>query len=86
MAWEHREGSGSLFKNDQKGNEKAPGYRGEILLGGVLYELAGWLKEGKNGKFFSISGKPKENVNHSQGYKSQVGDEKEEIDDSGIPF
>jgi len=60
MAWEHREGSGSLFKNDQKGNEKAPGYRGEILLGGVLYELAGWVKEGNTGKFFSLAGKPKE--------------------------
>jgi hypothetical protein len=48
-----------LFKAEQK-SEKAPGYRGEILLGGVTYELAGWVKEGKNGKFFSLSGKPKE--------------------------
>jgi hypothetical protein len=58
MAWEPKEGSGSLFKAEQK-SEKAPGYRGEILLGGVLYELAGWIKEGKSGKFFSLSGKPK---------------------------
>lgn len=57
--WEPKEGSGSLFKADQKGNEKAPGYRGDIMLGGVVYEIAGWVKEGKNGKFFSLNGKPK---------------------------
>ena len=74
-----------MFKAEQK-SEKAPGYRGDIMLNGVVYEIAAWVKEGKNGKFFSLSGKPKETVNRSQGYKSQVGDEKEEIDDSGIPF
>ena len=59
MAWEPKEGSGSLFKAEQK-SEKAPGYRGDIMLGGVVYEIAAWVKEGKNGKFFSLSGKPKE--------------------------
>jgi hypothetical protein len=84
LAWEQKEGSGSLFKAEQK-SEKAPGYRGDIMLGGVVYEIAAWVKEGKNGKFFSLSGKPKENVNRSQGYKSQAGDEKEELSDD-IPF
>jgi hypothetical protein len=85
MAWEQKEGSGSLFKAEQK-SEKAPGYRGDIMLGGVVYEIAAWVKEGKNGKFFSLSGKQKENVNRSQGYKSQAGDEKEELSDDSIPF
>ena len=59
MAYEHMEGKGNLFKSEPK-SENSPSYRGEILLGGVLYELAGWVKEGKTGKFFSLAGKPKE--------------------------
>ncbi len=61
MAYEMRPGQGNLFKNDQKGNEKAPGYRGEILTpDGELLEIAAWVKEGKKGKFFSLSVKPKQ--------------------------
>lgn len=61
MAWEQREGSGSLFLNDKKGNERAPNYRGDILLDGVVYELAGWVKTTQKGdKFLSLAGKPKE--------------------------
>lgn len=50
-----------MFKAEQK-SEKAPGYRGDIMLGGVVYEISAWVKEGKNGKFFSLSGKPKGQV------------------------
>ena len=61
MAWEQKEGSGSLFQADQKGNERAPKWRGDILLNGVTYELAGWVKTTKAGdKFLSLSGKVKE--------------------------
>lgn len=59
MAYEQRDGSGALFKNDKQGNEKRPDYRGDITLGGVQYEIAGWLKDGKRGKFLSLSGKVK---------------------------
>lgn len=73
MAWEPKEGSGSLFKAEQK-SEKAPGYRGEILLGGVTYELAAWVKEGKSGKFFSLSAKPKEERREFPKAGPDVGD------------
>ncbi len=59
MGFENKEGFGNLFTNDKKGNEKAPDRKGEIMLGGVVWEIAGWIKEGKNGKFLSLSGKPK---------------------------
>lgn len=59
MAFEQREGSGNLFTNDKRGSDKAPDRRGEIMLGGTVWELAGWIKDGKNGKFLSLSGKPK---------------------------
>ena len=47
--------TGILFKNDQKGNEKAPLYKGDITVGGTTYDLAAWVKDGKNGsKFMSL--------------------------------
>lgn len=59
MAWEMTEGSGSLFKNDKEGNEKRPDYRGELLVGGQIYFISAWIREGKKGKFMSLSVKPK---------------------------
>lgn len=54
MAFELKEGQGSLFKNDKKGNEKAPDYTGNVLVGGEKKRLAAWVKEGKSGKFLSV--------------------------------
>lgn len=71
-----------MFKAEQK-SEKAPGYRGDIMLGGVVWEIAAWVKEGKNGKFFSLSGKQK-----GETYKNGLRQEapREEFDDGSIPF
>ena len=60
MAWELKDGNGSLFKNDRKEEDKHPDYRGEIMVGGTIYWLSAWIKEGKNGKFMSLSAKAKE--------------------------
>jgi hypothetical protein len=39
---------------DPNHNPKAPDYEGEFLgLDGVQYRIAGWLREGQNGKFLS---------------------------------
>lgn len=46
--------SGVLFKNDKKSNEKAPDYKGKINIEGKEKEIAGWIREGKSGKFISI--------------------------------
>lgn len=46
--------SGVLFTNDQKGNEKAPNYKGKINVDGKDYDLAGWIREGKSGQFLSV--------------------------------
>jgi hypothetical protein len=59
MAYQQKDGSGALFPNDKQGNEKRPDYRGDVTMGGVQYELAGWVREGKRGKFLSLSAKVK---------------------------
>jgi hypothetical protein len=45
--------SGVLFKNESE-NDKAPAYKGKINIEGKDYELAAWVREGKNGKFMSL--------------------------------
>jgi len=63
MAYEAKEGSGALFKSDKGDNPNRPDYRGDIMLGGVLYEVSGWIKPKPSNpeeKFMSLSGKPKQ--------------------------
>ena len=47
MAYELREGQGSLFKNKHKTADNHPNARGELLLDGVLYEISAWTKKTK---------------------------------------
>ena len=52
---ETKQNSGVLFTNDQKGNDKAPNYKGKVNVNGKDMEVAGWIKEGKNGAYISLS-------------------------------
>jgi uncharacterized protein (DUF736 family) len=53
---------GVVFKNDKKGNEKAPDYKGTIDIEGKEFEIALWVRTSqKDGsKFFSTSQQPKQ--------------------------
>ena len=51
------------FKNDKGDNPARPDYRGDIMLGGVLYEVSGWIRplpRDASQKFMSLSGKVKQ--------------------------
>lgn len=59
MAYEHKPGAFSLFKNDRKTADNHPDYKGEGKdLDGKPIEVAAWLKEGTKGKFMSCNFKP----------------------------
>ena len=61
MAYEQRDNSGSLFKNDRKEKENHPDYKGACMVGGVEMWMSAWLKTGANGtKFMSFSFQPKD--------------------------
>lgn len=54
MAYDN-EKSGVLFRNKQKEpNSKHPDYTGKLQIDGKEWRLAAWVKEGAQGKFFSL--------------------------------
>jgi hypothetical protein len=50
---------GVLFKNDRKESDRHPEYKGSININGEEFWLSSWVKEGKTGKFMSLSVTPK---------------------------
>ena len=61
MAYEQRDNSGTLGRNNNRQKDTHPEYNGSAQIDGVDYWINAWVKEGPKGKFFSLSFKPKEN-------------------------
>lgn len=55
MAYEQKEGQGSLFRNERKEKETHPDWKGEIKINGKLYWLSAWEKAGQRDVFFSLA-------------------------------
>lgn len=60
MAFEQRENTGSLFKNDKRESDNHPHATGSALIDGVEYWVSAWTKEGAKGKWQSLAFKRKE--------------------------
>lgn len=59
MAFELKDGQGSLFKNTKKQKENHPDYQGECKVGGVKYRISGWKKKSAKGTdWLSLSVQP----------------------------
>ena len=43
----------TLFKNEIGDNPKKPNYTGLANVDGIEFRIAGWIREGKSGKFIS---------------------------------
>lgn len=86
MAYENREGSGSLFANRKREKETHPNARGDALIGGVLYEISAWTKTDKNGqKWQSLSFKPKQERAQDAGTAYRAAKDGAPFDDD-LPF
>lgn len=85
MSFELREGQGALFKHDKQGNEKAPDYKGNGMFAGKRVEIAGWIREGKNGKFLRLKLEEPCERRASQSERQQARHEPDSFP-SDIPF
>lgn len=56
--------SGTIGRNERMRPDKNdPEYSGQCEVDGKEYWISAWIKEGKKGKFWSLSFKPKETRN-----------------------
>lgn len=62
MAYEQKDNSGSLFKNDKRENDKHPHMNGSCVIDGVEYWISAWTKPTKDGagRWQSLAFKKKE--------------------------
>jgi len=81
MAYEKRDLTGTLFKNDKMMNDKSPQYTGSVTIDGVDYWQSAWVKEGKSGKFMGLALSPKEPMARPS-ERSKVT----KFDDGDMPF
>lgn len=78
--FKQKPGFGSIFKNDYKTGDNQPDYKGKILLqDGTEQQIALWVREGANGKFFSAA--------LSDPYiKPNNDNDKKDEQETGLPF
>jgi len=85
MAYEMKNLSGSLFKNQKKEKDTHPNAQGSCLIDGIEYWMSAWVKEDKNGnKWQSLAFKPKEEKQEQAPKKS--GGSFSQMDSDSIPF
>jgi uncharacterized protein (DUF736 family) len=54
-SYTQKENAGVLFKNDKKGNDKAPTYKGNCKVNGKSMYISAWVNETNSGeKYMSL--------------------------------
>ncbi len=76
---------GVLFKNQDKEKDTQPDYKGSCEVEGVEMWINAWIKEGKNGKFMSLSFKLKEEAKQTV-KKTSAPTRLQDMDDDLPPF
>ena len=80
MAYEHKDDSGSLFRNEKQ-KDTQPDYKGSALIGGTEFWVSGWVNKTSGGEsYLSIKFEAKEERPAREPEPQQDGD------DGGLPF
>ncbi len=85
MTYVPKEGFGNLFRN-RKTKETQPDMKGEVMWKGELLEVAGWTKEGKNGKFLSLKVQSKSEQFQQGMEQAKDALKTDDFPDDEIPF
>lgn len=82
--FELQDGQMFIFSNEDRDPERNhPTHRGRTKIDGTEYWVSCWVKEGKNGKFFSCSLQEKDNGFNEQ--NKPANNNNEEFDED-VPF
>ncbi len=94
MAYEQKDNSGVLFKNDKRETDKHPHMKGSIMVAGVEYWISAWTNTSEKGvRYQALSVQPKQQV-HNQGVQearqaaapSQHAQAEDDFTNDDIPF
>ena len=86
MAYELRDNNGSLFKNQKKEKDAHPDATGTAMIGGVVYYISAWTKEGKSGRFQSLAFKRKDEAQKHSNASPETNKNENEFYDDSIHF
>ena len=77
---------GVLFKNDKKGNDKRPDYRGSAVIDNIDLNISAWIKRSqKTGDaFMSLKFEPKQAARPKT--MAEQNPEKFKFNDEDLPF
>ena len=91
MAYEHKEGKATLFKNDKGDNPNRPDYSGDGMYKGELVKIAMWVNINDKGeRRMSLNIEPKQQrqeqpKQESPAFSTDFGEPSNQLDDE-IPF
>lgn len=86
MAYEMRDNTGSLFKNDRREKDTHPNAKGTALIDGVEYWMDAWTNEARDGsKYQSLKFKRKDADQSGSYAKQEPQSSPADLDDE-VPF
>ena len=77
---------GIFFKNDYKNEDSHPDYKGKLNVEGKDFEIAGWIREGKKGKFMSLAVNPPYKKEPEKATNDPADDLYKDSDETILPF
>ena len=87
MAYEMKDNTGSLFRNEKKETDSHPDHTGKVKIGGVEYWVSAWINESKSGqKYFGMKFKPKDEQRQGPQANSSYGGGGLGVIDDDVPF
>ena len=83
---DQRELSGVLSRNKKRETDKQPEFKGTATIAGVAYWVSAWVKEGPDGKFFSLAFTAKDQPSAQAKASASAPYKPKQVENQDIPF